>query len=117
MDVVAKRLFENEGKVRRLRTVGVCIGSVVTEAFKRVVEGRLNKPNVFADAWKVSKLQRRAVLTDDIHEGHVIEQQLVIPNLEFLLRKLKGLLNQLPITLHVMPGIRLSRSGNNAPAG
>ena len=92
VNIIAKRLLQDKGKMGRLGAVRVRIGAVVAETFDCVVEGSLHKPDILAYTGQVGELERGSVLPDDVHQGHIVEQQLVVAHFEFLLRELKSLL-------------------------
>src|SRR5262245_39833268 len=102
MNVILQCFFQYEGEMRRLRAIAIGVLAIILEALHCVVESRLYETNVFADAWKVSELERGAVLLDDIHQRHVVEEQLVLPNFELFLGELKGLFNEFAVTLHLL---------------
>jgi hypothetical protein len=86
--------------MRRLCTIAVGVFAIVFKALHGVGECGLGKPDILADARQVRDPQGRAILFNNVHQGHIIEQQFVLAHFKFPLGKLKCLFNQLTVTLH-----------------
>jgi hypothetical protein len=57
--------------------------------------------NVFRDFWQIGQLQRGAVRFNDFHQIYSVEVKLIVFHSEFLGWEIKGLLDQIDVSVHV----------------
>jgi hypothetical protein len=99
--VVLERFLHDKGKVGRFGAIAIGVLGVIPKTLHGIVKGCLDEADVFADTGKVSELQWRAVLLDDVHQRHIIKKQLMFSDFKLFLGKFESLLYQLAVALHL----------------
>ena len=97
MDVVLHGLFEHEGEVARLGAVAVVVGALVVDLCHGHVEHAFGAVDLLGDLRQVGDLERGSVLFDDLHEGDVVEIELVVLDGELILREIERLFDQVDV--------------------
>ena len=99
MNIIFQRFVHDEREVISLGAIGISIIAGVGVFFYRVFEKRFRFLDLRADFWKVGEAERRAELFYKLHEGNLIKQELVIFDLEAILRKVEGLLDEVNVSV------------------
>jgi hypothetical protein len=105
---VLQHFFGHVPEVAAFRHVAVVVSAFVMEFFHRLAEPGLGQINVLPNLRQVREPERRPKPLDQVAHGDAMEGQLPVRvDVEFLLRPVKGLLNEVDVfVFHFTKNVR-----------
>ena len=101
MNVMTKDFFDDKFEMRRFCTITISIVSLIIVLFDGILKKSLGVFDMLANLRKIGNFEGRAILFDNVHQGHIIEQKFIIMvNIEFKCGEFNGLVNQVNIVFH-----------------
>jgi hypothetical protein len=104
VDVVFQSLIQHKAEMGGLSAVAVRIFSLVIVRLHRIAKIGLGILDAFRNLRQIGQFERRAIGFDDLHQIDSVEKEFIILYMKLLGRKIKRLLDQVNVSVHLPVG-------------